>query len=128
MGNKGTKRKLLPQSPQSPSEGKTAVIYLYRSYFVSFIFYADGDKAGASKKRRKHSSSDKSPLASPGMKPALTERQQLAIVMQMTTPQKQDGSRVEGTTTPGSSGKGKLHRRNERGRNVIYRNSGIVLL
>lgn len=79
------------------------------------LFCADGDKAGATKKRRKHSSSDKSPLASPGMKPALTERQQLAIVMQMTTPQKQEAGRAEIMSTPGSSGKGKLHRRNERG-------------
>lgn len=49
------------------------------------------------------------------MKPALTERQQLAIVMQMTTPQKPEGGRVEAITTPGSSSKGRLHRRNERG-------------
>jgi len=49
------------------------------------------------------------------MKPALTERQQLAIVMQMTTPQKQEGSRIETIATPGSSGKGRTHRRNERG-------------
>ena len=82
----------------------------------NIIFCIDGDKAGANKKRRKHSSSDKSPLASPGIKPALTERQQLALVMQMTTPQKPEGSRVEAMTTPGSSGKGRLHRRNERGK------------
>lgn len=100
MANKSTKRKLLTQSPQSPSE--------------------DGDKAGATKKRRKHSSSDKSPLASPGMKPALTERQQLAIVMQMTTPQKQEAGRAEVMSTPGSSGKGKLHRRNERGETPLH--------
>jgi len=50
------------------------------------------------------------------MKPALTERQQLALVMQMTTPQKQEGGRIEANVTPGSSGKAKFHRRNERGR------------
>ena len=85
-------------------------------HYCGYMFYVDGDKGGAAKKRRKHSSSDKSPLASPGMKPALTERQQLALVMQMTTPQRQEGGRVEAVITPGSSGKGKLHRRNERGK------------
>ena len=86
-----------------------------RGICIELYLWIDGDKTGANKKRRKHSSSDKSPLASPGMKPALTERQQLAIVMQMTTPQKPEGGRAETITTPGSSGKGRLYRRNERG-------------
>ncbi|XP_065913636.1 uncharacterized protein [Dysidea avara] len=98
--NKGAKRKLLSQSPISPSDG-------------------DGDKANPLKKRRKHSSSDKSPLASPSIKPALTERQQLAIVMQMTTPHKQEMGQGA-NTTPGSSGRSKLHRRNERGETPLH--------
>jgi len=88
------------------------LIGYYSIYVV--LYDVDCDKINPLKKRRTHSSSDKSPLASPGIKPALTERQQLALVMQMTTPHKQDVGQGA-NTTPGSSGRSKLHRRNERG-------------
>lgn len=58
------------------------------------MFFTDGEKSGSAKKRRKSASS--TPLGwsgSPGggtpLKPAMTERQQMALLLQMTDPQKQ---------------------------------------
>lgn len=55
----------------------------------------DAEKPGPAKRRRKSTSAGGIPLSrvgSPGslLKPALTERQQMALLMQMTDPQKQE--------------------------------------
>lgn len=64
----------------------------------------DAEKPGPAKRRRKSTSAGGIPLSrvgSPGslLKPALTERQQMALLMQMTDPQKQ-----EQQTPPGRGG------------------------
>ena len=61
----------------------------------------DGDKSGAPRKRRKSTSA--TPLSRVGspstlLKPPLTERQQMALLLQMTDPNKQGSSACEWLT------------------------------
>ena len=63
---------------------------------VTFFFCSDEEKPGSAKKRRKSASGTPlSRVGSPGttpFKPAMTERQQMALLLQMTDPNKQHTS------------------------------------
>ena len=81
---------------------------LIGGYFLpSLLPDTDAEKPGSAKRRRKSTSaSGSTPLSrvrSPGslLKPALTERQQMALLLQMTDPQKQQQQ-----PTPSGAGTG----------------------
>ena len=80
------------------------VLLCHFFYFSTIPSDTDAEKPGPAKRRRKSTSAGGIPLSrvgSPGslLKPALTERQQMALLMQMTDPQKQ-----EQQTPPGRGG------------------------
>lgn len=75
----------------------TSVVWNFRialqMYQFSFLYnnISDSDSVVSVKKRRKSASStprDQNRMGSPLLKPPLTERQQMALIMQMTDPQK----------------------------------------
>ena len=69
---------------------------------VCVFFGSDEEKPGSAKKRRKSASGTPlSRVGSPGttpFKPAMTERQQMALLLQMTDPNKQHASKLRECT------------------------------
>ena len=78
-----------------PAESHFPKVTLYM--ICMYLFYSDEEKPGSAKKRRKSASGTPlSRVGSPGttpFKPAMTERQQMALLLQMTDPNKQHASK-----------------------------------